>query len=102
MQASHVTRPVDGPSMKERVMLNQKVLDEISSKINDLMAQSPVKDVEKNLRVLLAGVFARLDLVGREEFDIQQEVLKRTREQLTALEERLTALEAAGEKKESK
>ena len=54
--------------------------------------------MEKNLRVLLAGVFARLDLVGREEFDIQQEVLKRTREQLTALEERLTALETAGEK----
>ena len=79
-------------------MLNQKILDEISSKINDLMAQSPVKDVEKNLRVMLAGVFSRLDLVGREEFDIQQEVLKRTREQLTALEERLTALETAGEK----
>ncbi len=83
-------------------MLNQKILDEISSKINDLMAQSPVKDVEKNLRVMLAGVFSRLDLVGREEFDIQQEVLKRTREQLTALEERLAGLEAAGEKKESK
>ena len=83
-------------------MLNQKVLDEISSKINDLITQSPVKDVEKNLRVLLAGVFAHLDLVGREEFDIQQEVLKRTREQLTALEERLTALETAGEKKKSK
>ena len=49
-----------------------------------------------------AGVFARLDLVGREEFDIQQEVLKRTREQLTALEERLAGLEAAGEKKKSK
>ncbi|MEY4960658.1 MAG: hypothetical protein RL610_837 [Pseudomonadota bacterium] len=83
-------------------MLNQKVLDEISIKINDLITQSPVKDVEKNLRVLLAGVFARLDLVGREEFDIQQEVLRRTREQLTALEERLTALETAGEKKKSK
>ncbi len=83
-------------------MLNQKILDEISSKINDLMAQSPVKDVEKNLRVMLAGVFSRLDLVGREEFDIQQEVLKRTREQLTALEERLAGLEAAGEKKKSK
>ena len=51
---------------------------------------------------MLAGVFSRLDLVGREEFDIQQEVLKRTREQLTALEERLAGLEAAGEKKKSK
>jgi BMFP domain-containing protein YqiC len=77
-------------------MLNQKVLDEIGSKVNELLAQSPVKDVEKNLRVLLAGVFARLDLVAREEFDVQQEVLKRTREKLTALETRVTELEAAG------
>ena len=50
-------------------MLNQKLLDEISKKVNDLVAQSPVKDVEKNLRVLLAGVFTRLDLVTRDEFD---------------------------------
>ena len=77
-------------------MLNQKVLDEIGTKVNELLAQSPVKDVEKNLRVLLAGVFARLDLVTREEFDVQQEVLKRTREKLTALETRVAELEAAG------
>ena len=77
-------------------MLNQKVLDEIGTKVNELLAQSPVKDVEKNLRVLLAGVFARLDLVVREEFDVQQEVLKRTREKLTALETRVAELEAAG------
>lgn len=77
-------------------MLNQKVLDEIGTKVNELLAQSPVKDVEKNLRVLLAGVFARLDLVAREEFDVQQEVLKRTREKLTALEARVTELETAG------
>jgi len=77
-------------------MLNQKVLDEIGTKVNELLAQSPVKDVEKNLRVLLAGVFARLDLVAREEFDVQQEVLKRTREKLTALEARVVELEAAG------
>ena len=75
-------------------MLNQKVLDEIGTKVNELLAQSPVKDVEKNLRVLLAGVFARLDLVTREEFDVQQEVLKRTREKLTALEARVAELEA--------
>lgn len=77
-------------------MLNQKVLDEIGSRVNELLAQSPVKDVEKNLQVLLAGVFARLNLVAREEFDVQQEVLKRAREKLTALETRVTELEAAG------
>ncbi|MEE9222662.1 MAG: accessory factor UbiK family protein [Nitrosomonadaceae bacterium] len=74
-------------------MLNQKLLDEISTKINDLVAQSPVKDVEKNLRILLAGVFTRLDLVTRDEFDVQQEVLKRTREKLSALEAKVAELE---------
>jgi len=74
-------------------MLNQKLLDEISKKINDLITQSPVKDVEKNLRVLLAGVFTRLDLVTRDEFDVQQEILMRTREKLSALEAKITKLE---------
>lgn len=75
------------------IMLNQKLLDEISTKINDLVAQSPVKDVEKNLRVLLAGVFTRLDLVTRDEFDVQQEMLIRTREKLSALETKVAELE---------
>src|SRR5688500_785783 len=74
-------------------MLNQKVLDEIVTKVNELLAQSPVKDVEKNMRIMLAGIFTRLDLVTREEFEVQQEVLKRTREKLTGLETRVMQLE---------
>jgi BMFP domain-containing protein YqiC len=77
----------------EETMLNQKLLDEISKKVNDLVAQSPVKDVEKNLRVLLAGVFTRLDLVTRDEFDVQQEILMRTRVKLSTLEAKITKLE---------
>ena len=77
----------------EESMLNQKLLDEISTKVNDLVAQSPVKDVEKNLRVLLAGVFTRLDLVTRDEFNVQQEMLIRIREKLTKLEAKVTELE---------
>jgi len=80
---------------KEEIMLNQKVLDEVVGKVNELLAQSPVKDVEKNLRVMLAGIFTRLDLVTREEFEVQQEVLKRTREKLTELETKVTQLESA-------
>ncbi len=74
-------------------MLNQKVLDEVVTKVNELLAQSPVKDVEKNLRVMLSGLFMKLDLVTREEFDVQHEVLKRTREKLTELESRVSQLE---------
>lgn len=79
----------------EEIMLNQKVLDEIVTKVNELLAQSPVKDVEKNLKVMLSGMFNRLDLVTREEFEVQQEVVKRTREKLVQLEARVTELEAA-------
>ena len=79
-------------------MLNQKLLDEISTKVNDLVAQSPVKDVEKNLRVLLAGVFTRLDLVTRDEFEVQQEMLLRTREKLSSLENTLAELETKPKK----
>ena len=73
---------------------NQKFLDEIGEKINQAISQSPVKDIEKNVRAMLASGLQKLDLVTREEFDVQQEVLARTREQLAALETRLTELEA--------
>jgi len=75
-------------------MFNPKFLDELSAKLKDVMASSPAKDFEKNARALLAQGFAKLDLVTREEFDIQAAVLDRTREKLTALEARVAALEA--------
>lgn len=76
-------------------MLNPKLLDEMSARVSALLAASPAGDVEKNLRALFASVFAKLDLVTREEFDVQREVLGRTREKLTALEARVAELEAA-------
>ena len=75
-------------------MLNQKFLDDISAKLNDAVANSPAKDIEKNIRALLAQGFSKLDLVTREEFDIQTEVLARTRQKLEELEKRVAALEA--------
>lgn len=74
-------------------MINPKLLDEIAAKLSELMAAGPAKDLEKNARALLAGVFSRLDLVTREEFDVQQEVLARSREKLAALERRVSELE---------
>ncbi len=74
-------------------MLNQKAIEEISGKINEALAASPARDIEKNVRAVLAGVFSRLDLVTREEFDVQREVLARTREKLDLLEVKLAELE---------
>jgi BMFP domain-containing protein YqiC len=73
--------------------MNPKLLDEINEKIRGVFAQSPAADLEKNVRAMLAGAFARLDLVTREEFDVQRQVLARTREKLEQLEAKLTELE---------
>ncbi|MCW3479918.1 accessory factor UbiK family protein [Neisseriaceae bacterium JH1-16] len=75
-------------------MLSQKLFDEISAKISETIAASPAKDLEKNVKAMMASTFTRMDLVTREEFDVQQEVLVRTREKLEALEARLAELEA--------
>ena len=74
-------------------MLDPKILEEIGARLSSLLAASPAADLEKNARALLASVFAKLDLVSREEFDIQTQVLQRTREKLKALEARLDHLE---------
>ena len=74
-------------------MLDPKVFEELSSRLSSLIAASPAADLEKNARALLSGFFAKLDLVSREEFDIQVQVLQRTREKLKALEERVARME---------
>ncbi|TCS72163.1 hypothetical protein EDC61_10678 [Sulfuritortus calidifontis] len=74
-------------------MLANKLLDEINAKVSEVIAASPAKDIEKNLKATLTGLLGKLDLVTREEFDVQAQVLARTREKLTALEERLAKLE---------
>lgn len=74
-------------------MLNTKFIEEISSKISAMIANSPAGDIERNLNALLRGAFTKLELVTREEFDTQTQVLQRTRAQLEALEKRLAELE---------
>ena len=73
--------------------MDNRVLDEISKKINELLSNTPAADVQKNLRALLQANFAKLDLVTREEFDVQRAVLLRAREKITQLEARLSELE---------
>jgi BMFP domain-containing protein YqiC len=75
-------------------MLNQNIFDELSAKLNEAVNSGPAKDIEKNMRALLMQGFAKLNLVTREEFDVQAQVLARTRELLTALEGRVAELEA--------
>lgn len=74
-------------------MMQSKFIEEITTKLSELMAQSPLKDFEKNARAMLSSMFAKMDLVTREEFDIQSQVLLHTREKLSELESKLAALE---------
>jgi ubiquinone biosynthesis accessory factor UbiK len=77
-------------------MRDQNFFDDLAQRIRDMMANSPARDLEKNMRALLASAFARFDLVTREEFDVQRAVLERTRANLTELEARLAELEKSG------
>ena len=74
-------------------MAQNRIFDDISARVSEVLAKSPAKDIEKNLRAMLSSGFSRLDLVTREEFDVQAKVLARTRENLVALEARVAELE---------
>lgn len=78
-------------------MTTQTLFEQLQSKVSEVLAHSPAADIEKNLKAMLTALFARLDLVTREEFDIQRQVLLRTREKLEKLEVRLAELEAQGQ-----
>lgn len=73
--------------------MNQRLIDELNDRLKALLAHSPAADLEKNLKAMLVSFFSRLDLVTREEFDVQREVLSRTRAKLQELEAKLAELE---------
>ena len=67
--------------------------EEVQKNISDLIKRSPAADVERNVKAVLGTAFTKLDLVTREEFDIQVELLARSRARLEMLEDQLRALE---------
>ena len=80
-------------------MLDPKLFDDISRRVSEGMPrgfQSLQDDFEGNLRAALEAALRRMNLVSREEFEIQQAVLQRTREKLEALQKRVDELENQG------
>ncbi|MBY4859021.1 accessory factor UbiK family protein, partial [Burkholderia contaminans] len=67
------------------------VFNDLQSRVSDLLKNSPAKDVERNVKAMLSQGFSKLDLVTREEFDTQAQVLARTRVRLEELEKRVAA-----------
>lgn len=74
-------------------MATPRIFDEISNKLSELAAASPAKDIEKNVKAMLGSAFGKLDLVTREEFDVQREMLEHARIKLGELESRIAQLE---------
>ena len=68
-------------------------LDDLQTRVSELIRQTPAADIQKNLKSLLTQQFARLELVTREEFDTQSKVLGRARSKLNELEGRIAELE---------
>ncbi len=66
----------------------------MQERLSKLLAQSPAKDIEQNVRALMQQGFTKLDLATREQLDLQAELLARTRVRLTELEARVAVLEA--------
>ncbi len=82
-------------------MFDPKMFDDIAKRLTAVLPpgiKSLQEDIEANFKAVLQSAFARMDLVTREEFDVQQELLQRTRGLVDALDERVQALEAKGSK----
>jgi BMFP domain-containing protein YqiC len=75
-------------------MIDPRLFDELRQKIDEALRASPAQDIEKNLRALLAAWFDRLDLVLREDFEVQKKLLERAQAKLAELEARIAELEA--------
>ena len=82
-------------------MIDTKPFDDLARRVAALIAATPARDVERNLRALLTSALGRLDLVTREEFDLQREALARARERLAALEKQIAELEAGARRRDS-
>lgn len=75
-------------------MLPPFQIDEITKKILDILpfGQGIEEDIKNQIKMVLQATFAKLDLVSREEFDVQTQVLAKTREKIETLEKQVQAL----------
>ena len=75
-------------------VIDPKLFEDLRKRIDQALKDSPAQDIEKNLRALLAAWFDRMDLVLREDFEVQKKLLERAQAKLAELEARIGELEA--------
>lgn len=93
VRASHLLDWCLIPTHAMPPSMNARLIDDLNERLSTFLRNTPAADAQKNLKAMLTQAFAKMDLVTREEFDVQAQVLARTREKLTALEARLAELE---------
>jgi ubiquinone biosynthesis accessory factor UbiK len=74
-------------------VIDPKLFEDLRKRIDEALKESPAQDIEKNLRSLLAAWFDRMDLVLREDFEVQKKLLERAQAKLAELEARIAELE---------
>jgi ubiquinone biosynthesis accessory factor UbiK len=77
-------------------MIDKTLFEDLHARINEALRNSPAADFEKNMKAVLAAWFDKLDLVQREDFEVQRKLLERAQAKLQELEARLADLERRG------
>ena len=73
--------------------MSKKILDELQSKLGQIMDSSPAKDIERNVRAILTQAVSRLELVTSEEYEVQRLTIVQLQNRVNMLEKRLSDLE---------
>lgn len=81
-------------------MLKSNILEQISQQITQVIQNNPFNNIEENVKTIILSIFKKLDLVTREEFELQQKILLATREKVEQLEEQLQYLQSKSQSKD--
>ena len=73
--------------------MNKKILDDLQAKLGQIMSNSPAKDIERNIRAVLTQAISRLDVVTKEDFEVQKLTIAQLQNKILSLETRLAELE---------
>ncbi|MBR7059817.1 MAG: accessory factor UbiK family protein [Neisseriaceae bacterium] len=73
-------------------MLAKQLFEEVSNKIGEIIQDSPMKDVEKNAKTALSAAFSKMDLITREEFEVQQQMIEHLCGEIAMLHEEIEQL----------
>ena len=73
--------------------MSKKILDDLQTKLGQIMASSPAKDIERNIRATLTQAISRLDVITTEEYEIQKLIITQMQNKILSLETRLAELE---------